>query len=107
VDWGPAYNDGQSQLYATFDGTQILQTGNSNYPQLNDPAINRAMVVANDTTNPALRAARWGQVDRMIVAQAPAVPWLWGINSDSESANVQGVVDPVYGLWDLAFASLR
>jgi peptide/nickel transport system substrate-binding protein len=107
VDWGPSFNDPVSQLEATFDGNDILQVGNSNYSQLNDPAINQAITRANYTTNPALRAQRWGQVDRMIMAQAPVVPWLWASNANTRSANVQGVINPTSGLWDLAFTSLR
>jgi len=104
--WGASYNDADNQLDATFNGKQILQVGNSNYSLLNDPAINAAIERANETTDPASRAQRWGEVDRMIVAQAPAVPWLWQSNDDVRSRDVAAKIGS-FGFWDLASASVR
>jgi peptide/nickel transport system substrate-binding protein len=104
--WSAAYNDADNELDPTFSGDQILQVGNANYAELDDPAINTAIRRANETTDPAERAKRWGEVDRMIVAQAPAVPWIWQSNENVRSRNVVGTTG-VLGYWDLTLASVR
>ena len=43
VGWFKDFADPQSMLDPTFNGKNILEQGNVNWPQLNDPAINAAM----------------------------------------------------------------
>ena len=49
VGWIKDFSDGQTMLDPTFNGKNILPQGNSNWPELNVPAINKAMdkAVAN------------------------------------------------------------
>ena len=43
VGWLKDFNDGQSMLDPTFNGENIVPENNSNWPQLNDPEINKAI----------------------------------------------------------------
>ena len=48
--------------------------GNSNWSQLDDPAINKAMDEAEILRQADQRAAAWAAIDKMVTAQAPADP---------------------------------
>ena len=39
------------------------------------------------------RAQAWGDIDKQVTAQAPAIPWLWDDNVNIRSSNVNGVVN--------------
>ena len=58
-------------------------------------------------TNPAARATAWGNVDRRITADAPAVPLVWDRVSMASSGDVDAVANENLGVWDLAFTGLR
>jgi peptide/nickel transport system substrate-binding protein len=107
VGWGRDFADGQAFLDATFNGDHITPVGNSNVSQLDVPGINDAMDRASTVTDPAARAAAWGQVDREITAQAPAVPLVWDKVSMASSADVHAVANPNLGVWDFSFTSLK
>jgi peptide/nickel transport system substrate-binding protein len=107
VGWGRDFADGQAFLDATFNGDHITPVGNSNVSQLNVPAINEAMDRASTVTDPAARAEAWGQIDREITAQAPAVPLVWDKVSMAASADVNAVANPNLGVWDFSFTSLH
>jgi peptide/nickel transport system substrate-binding protein len=107
MQWSKDYYDGQSLLQPTFDGTRIQPSGNSNYPQLNDPGINAAIAHAVPLPPGSGRDTAWAQVDKQIIAQAPAIPWLWDTFPMVASKNVQGVANAYYLRWDLSFTSLR
>ena len=67
----------------------------SNWPLLDDPTINKAMDQAVYVDDPKARAEAWGKIDDQIMAQAPAVPWVWDNQANIESADVAGVDQPV------------
>ena len=77
VGWLKDFNDGQSMLDPTFNGENVVPENNSNWPQLNVPAINKAIDDAALIDDLDERDQAWGDVDTMISAQAPAVPWVW------------------------------
>jgi peptide/nickel transport system substrate-binding protein len=77
VGWFKDFADPQSMLDATFNGKNILQQGNVNWPQLNDPAINDAMKAASPVPVGAERNKAWAKINHMIAEQAPAIPWIW------------------------------
>ena len=52
VSWGKDFADAQTILDPTFNGKNIVQQGNSNWPELNDPKINAAMDKAELITDP-------------------------------------------------------
>ena len=84
-----------------FNGDNISKQANNNYPELDVPAINEKMKAAKLLTDPKERAAAWGEIDRLITEQAPAVPWLWDKWPNIRSANVNGVVN----LWNNVLGS--
>jgi len=105
--WFKDYNDPQSMLQPTFDGTAInINGGNNNLAQLNDPKINSAMEKAS-TLRGADRAKAWADIDKMITADAPAVPFLWDKTTVLSSKDVQGAGNAYYDSWDLAFTSIK
>ena len=79
-------------LDPTFNGENIIQTNNVNWPELDVPEINQAMNDAKLLTDPAERAEAWAEIDRMVSEQAPTVNWIWDKDVSIQSPNVQGVV---------------
>jgi peptide/nickel transport system substrate-binding protein len=77
VGWLPDFHEPQTILDPTFNGTNILPSNNSNWPLLNEPAINAAMDRAEKILDPAQRYQAWGKIDDSVVETAGAVPWLW------------------------------
>jgi peptide/nickel transport system substrate-binding protein len=108
VGWIRDFADPQTVLDPTFNGKNIVAQNNSNWPQLDDPQINAAMDKAEQITDPAERAKAWAEIDKMVTAQAPLVPWLWDKFPTIESANVAGV-NALWnqGSYDLAYTSLK
>jgi len=107
VGWLKDFADAQTLLDPTFNGKNILPQNNSNWSELNDPTINGTMAKAENETDATKRAQAWGNIDKMITDQAPAVPWVWDKNVEIESSNVNGVPTLNYGLYDLTFTSLK
>lgn len=90
VGWLKDFNDPQTILNPTFNGKNILEQGNSNWSELDVPEINEAMDKA-ELLPKEERAAAWAEIDKMVTAQAPAVPWIWDNQPLIQSANVNGV----------------
>jgi peptide/nickel transport system substrate-binding protein len=107
VGWLKDFSDAQTFLDPTFNGENILQTGNSNWSQLNDKALNKMMDDAKTITDPDERAKAWGEIDKKLTELAPAVNWVWDKQPEIESANVNGVVSKDNAQYDLAFTSLK
>jgi peptide/nickel transport system substrate-binding protein len=107
VGWQKDFADPQTVLDPTFNGANILPTNNSNWPQLNDPAINSAMTKAETIIDPQQRAVAWGKIDDMVTAAAPGVLWLWDKGPMIQSKNVNGVINKENAAWDLSFTSLK
>src|SRR3954468_11725660 len=107
VGWPLDFEDGQTMLDPTFNGAHIPRAKNSNWSQLDVPSVNRAMARAEVAITPAARARAWAHVDRLVSAQAPAIPWAWDTVPLVESGNVRGVVDRANSNWALAWTSLK
>jgi peptide/nickel transport system substrate-binding protein len=105
--WFQDYKDPQSILEVTFKGAAISKTGgNNNLAQLDDPAIDKAMDAAN-LLEGEQRNKAWANVDKMIVGQAPGVPFVWDNTNIVHSANVSALQNPYDSLFDLSFTSLE
>src|SRR5919197_3749076 len=91
VGWLKDFSDAQTYLDPTFNGDNILQTGNSNWSQLNDPQLNKMMNDAKTITDPTERAKTWGEIDKRLTELAPAVDWVWDKTPGIRSKNVNGV----------------
>jgi peptide/nickel transport system substrate-binding protein len=107
VGWLKDFSDAQTYLDPTFNGENILQTGNSNWSQLNDKALNKMMDDSKTVTDPAERAKTWGEIDKKLTELAPAVDWVWDKTPLIRSPDVNGVASADNGQWDLAFTSLK
>jgi peptide/nickel transport system substrate-binding protein len=107
VGWIKDFNDPQSILQVPFSGETITASpaNNSNWSQLNDSAINKA-IDKGVTVPEDQRAAYWGQLDDQITALAPAIPWVWDNETYVRSKDVAGVVNLFNAEWDLSFTSL-
>jgi peptide/nickel transport system substrate-binding protein len=106
VGWLKDFADPQSMLDPTFNGKNIVQTNNSNWPQLNDPAINAAMSKAEVLVDPAARAKAWAQIDKMVTGTAAAIPWYWDKPPLVKSPDVKAVVSKSNAAWDMSFSAL-
>ena len=107
VGWLPDFADGFAWLWATFNSDAIVPVNNSNWPQLKDPAIDKAMVAAESETDPNKRGDDWGKVDRLVTATAGVIPWFWDKQPNLEARNVQGVIAQWNADWDLSYTSLK
>jgi len=103
------FNDGQAMIDVPFNSatTKASPTNNSNWPQLNVPAIDNALNSAKYITDPTQRAATYGKIDDQITALAPALVWDWDYETNVASPNVVAVISEVNGLTDLSATSLK
>ena len=107
VGWFKDFSDPQSMLDATFNGDNILQQGNVNWPELDVPAINAAMKAAALVPAGPARNKAWATINHMIAEQAPAIPFIWDKVAVVESKDVVGVANGYTTTHDLAFTSLK
>jgi peptide/nickel transport system substrate-binding protein len=107
VGWFKDFYDPQTLLDATFKGSNILPENNSNWPQLKVPAIDKAMDKASVLRDPAARDKAWGAIDKMVVAQAPGVPYVWDKQPNAASKDVAAVIDQFNDVWNLSFTALK
>jgi peptide/nickel transport system substrate-binding protein len=106
IAWLKDYPDPEPMLRPVFDGNAISHTvGNTNYSQLDVPAINAAMARARLLDGEPRRRA-WGAIDNMIVAEAAAVPLQWEQATLIRSKDVNGVPNVYFDSWDLSYSSV-
>ena len=107
VGWLKDFSDPQTFIDPTFNGKNILPQGNSNWAQLDNPEINKMMDDAETISDPQARARAWGEIDRMLTAQVPVIPWFWDKDPLLHSKNVNGVVNAYNAEWDLSYSSIK
>jgi peptide/nickel transport system substrate-binding protein len=107
VGWFKDFYDPQTLLDATFRGTSILPENNSNWPQLNNPAINAAFVKDSTLTDPEARNKAFAAINKQIVAQAVGSVFVWDRQPNAESKDVAGVINQFNSVWDLSFTALK
>jgi peptide/nickel transport system substrate-binding protein len=105
--WLKDFADPQTMLDPTFNGKNIVQTNNSNWPQLDVPAINQAMDKAETVVGDDARAQAWADIDKMVMEQAAAITWQWDKPYLVRSENVNGVLNKANAAWDLSSISLK
>lgn len=106
VGWLKDFLDGQGMIDIPFNGGSINPENSSNWPQLDDKAINDALNKAKLITDPDQRAAEYGKIDDMITAQAPAIPWVWDNQGNISSKDVAVVINAFNANTDVAYTSL-
>jgi peptide/nickel transport system substrate-binding protein len=107
VGWFKDFSDPQAMLDATFNGDNILQQGNVNWPQLDVPAINDAMKAASTTPVGPARNKAWAKINHMIAEQAPALPYIWDKSASVGSKDVVQVINTYNTTHDLSYTSLK
>jgi peptide/nickel transport system substrate-binding protein len=107
VGWAQDFADPQTMLDPTFNGANIIESGNTNWPELDVPEVNDAIEAAKLETEPDARAQAWADVNKMVVDQAPAISYMWDYQTAAVSPNVRGVQNDYSTVWDLNFTSLR
>jgi peptide/nickel transport system substrate-binding protein len=103
--WIEDFPDPYAALFVPFSGEAIVPVNNSNWPVLNDPAVNKAIDNAATISNLTQRYQAFAQADKMIVDDAPAIPEVWSDNALLEGSKVKGVLDPWNDDWNLSFSS--
>jgi peptide/nickel transport system substrate-binding protein len=107
VGWFKDFSDPESMLSATFNGKNILAQGNTNWSLLNDPKINDAMKKASTIPAGTDRNKAWADINKMIIAQAPAIPYIWDKTITLASKDVNQVDNGYFTTQDLSFTSLK
>jgi peptide/nickel transport system substrate-binding protein len=107
VGWLKDFADPQTMLDPIFNGKNIVQAGNVNYIQQNDPKLNKQMDDAEELVDPAERASAWAKVDREVTATAAPIPWMWDKTVLVKSTNVNAVINKWNAAWDLSHTSLK
>jgi peptide/nickel transport system substrate-binding protein len=105
--WFKDYNDPQSMLEPTFKGSNFSPSGgNNNLAQLKDPKIDKAMDDAALLEGDE-RYQAWGEIDKMITEQAPAVPFIWDNTNLIHAKNVNAVGNEYFNAFDFSFTSIK
>jgi peptide/nickel transport system substrate-binding protein len=107
VGWLKDFADPETLLDPVFKGSNILDVGNSNFSQLDDPKVNELMDKAEVVNDPAERNKAWGEVDKAITEASPSIPWLWDKQPMLVSKNVAPVVNSANASFDLAWTSIK
>ena len=107
VGWFRDFTDPQSVLEPTFKGAAIKPQGNVNVPMLDNKEIDDAMTAAATIPAGAERNQAWADINKMIVAQAPAIPYSWDDSFQLASKDVQGVINGYTTTWDLAYSFVK
>jgi peptide/nickel transport system substrate-binding protein len=107
VGWFKDFSDPQSLLEPTFSGDAIKPQGNVNWSLLDDQKINQAMKDAATVPAGPERNQAWADINKMIVEQAVAVPYVWDDNINLWSPDVQGVMNAYFASPDLSFTSMK
>jgi peptide/nickel transport system substrate-binding protein len=105
--WGKDFLDSQSMIDPLLNGANIAASGNTNTPQLNDPAINKQLAAASQLSDPTARASAYARIDREATAAAYYDDWIWDNQVNMWSSNVNYVYNRFNTDTDLAFSSLK
>ncbi|MEU0224132.1 ABC transporter substrate-binding protein [Streptomyces sp. NPDC006284] len=89
--WSPDWPNGYSVFYPCWHGDNI-GNGRSNYAQLDDTGVNKAIYAAAKIADPDEANKAWGAVDRQIMELAPVVPDYHKIRNWIHGSKVGNVV---------------
>ena len=107
VGWARDIADPRAPLDPPFNGAAIVPQGNVNWSLLEDPEIDAAMSDAALLPAGEERNRAWADINRMVVEQAVAIPYVWPDAFQLSSPDVRGEMNPYSAQWDLAFTSLK
>ena len=99
--WGADFPTGNGFLDVLVDGDKIQPSGNNNYEELNDPAIQDLIKQANAATDPKKAADLWGQINKKVMDTASLVPYVYDKALNYRNPRLTNVyVDPYFGMLD-------
>jgi peptide/nickel transport system substrate-binding protein len=108
LGWGADFFAAQSFIDPLFNGKNLVPTGNVNYAEVNDPALNAKIEKAKTITDPAASAKAWADLDKDVTNQSYFVTWLWDNEVLLASKNVKAVPSEFNSnAGDLVFSSLK
>ena len=71
------FADGQTMLDPTFNGKNILEQGNSNWPELDVPGDQQGDGRGRARCRPSSAPRPGPTIDKQVTEQAAAIPWIW------------------------------
>ncbi|MGP4002464.1 ABC transporter substrate-binding protein [Streptomyces sp. 8N706] len=100
--WGADWPTGFGFLDQIVNGSAIKPSGGNNLMELDDPKINKALADGIAETDDAKRTKAWGEVDKMVMENASAVPLIYRKNLlyRPESATNVTVTQAYLGMYD-------
>jgi peptide/nickel transport system substrate-binding protein len=107
VGWLKDFADPETLIGPVFNGKNILDVGNSNFAQLDDPKVNEIMDKAEVINDPTERNKAWGEADKAVTEAAASIPWLWDKQPMLKAKDVNGVVNQANAAWDMTFTSIK
>jgi peptide/nickel transport system substrate-binding protein len=106
--WGADFFSAQSFFDPLFNGKNLVQSGNVNTAEVNNPKINAQIEKAKTIIDPGASGQAWADLDKEVTDQSYFVTWLWDNYVGLESTNVNGVPTLFNsGAWDLTQSSLK
>jgi len=99
--WGPDFPTEFGFFSVIVDGRNIKKAGNSNYAELNDPAINALIDEALTTTDVSKRNEIWSNVDKKVMESAMLLPFVADKALFYRNPRVTNVyVNGAFGMYD-------
>ena len=98
--WGADFPTGYGFWNSISNGANILPTGNSNYPSLNDPTVNKVLTKA---PGGATTEADWKTLDEAVMTAAVYMPMYWGKNLYYRNPRMTNVTSDnalAFGIYD-------
>ncbi|WP_129306865.1 ABC transporter substrate-binding protein [Streptomyces sp. L2] len=89
--WSPDWPAGYSVFFPCWDGSQVME-GGTNWSQLNNTSVNKAIDAASKITDPEKANKAWGDIDRQIMELAACVPDYHSIRNWMHGSKVGHVV---------------
>ncbi|MCC3767150.1 ABC transporter substrate-binding protein [Streptomyces sp. UNOC14_S4] len=105
--WGADWPTGFGFLDQIVNGSAIKPSGGNNVQELDDPQINKALNDAIANTDATARAKAWGDIDKLVLENASAVPLIYRKNllfRPENAANVT-VTQAYLGMYDYLLMS--
>jgi peptide/nickel transport system substrate-binding protein len=108
LGWGADFFAAQSFFVPLFYGPNLVQSGNVNTAEVDDPKLNDQIDEARQITDPEKAAQAWADLDKEVTSQQYFIPWLWDNNVGLQSTNMNGVSSKFNsGAYDFAFSSFK
>lgn len=100
--WGADWPTGFGFLDQIVNGSAIKPSGGNNLMELNDPKINKALSDGIAQTDADARTKAWGEIDKMVLENASAVPLIYRKNLlyRPDSATNVTVTQAYLGMYD-------